>query len=282
MENRDNRMTDERLAAAVKTATERYRPDQVVLFGPAASGTMTEHDQIDMLLITREHVDGRVQEQIMRVNEDTVDLLIMDAEAAESRRRTAGSVQHEALSRGRTVHCKDNRPPLVAIGPSRLSSEDGTVTSNKLDPALSADFLELALHLSRISDTANIHDGIRCDRRYEAVKQCLKGLITAKGRECHKNSRMLNELWIAAESEGERIPVVRDESLLDQLTSYTDRNDGGPDDNDKNRRLLADTESMTESLLRYAEEAIPRLSAETLRALAETPKLVKPSLDESR
>ena len=41
----------DRLAAAVNAVADRYDPDQIILFGSAARGEMTEGSDIDLLVI---------------------------------------------------------------------------------------------------------------------------------------------------------------------------------------------------------------------------------------
>ena len=48
---RQGHLEAQRLAAAIKAVTTQYDPDQVILFGSAARGTMTEDSDIDLLLI---------------------------------------------------------------------------------------------------------------------------------------------------------------------------------------------------------------------------------------
>ena len=73
-----------RLAAAVKAVVARYEPDQVILFGSAARGTMTEESDIDLLLIKadykgKSHLDRRS----LRIDGNRLDILTMSPEEAE-------------------------------------------------------------------------------------------------------------------------------------------------------------------------------------------------------
>ena len=274
---RKGHLTAERLAAAIKAVTTRYTPEQVILFGSAARGTMTEESDIDLLLITTDH-DNRngIKRESLWLNGDELDVLTMSPEAAEEHRRTAATVQNEALSQGRTVHCKSGKKPLVPTGPSWMTSKDGMVKSSKLKPDESSWFIEQAEIHWETSNNPSVHKEIRCYHRHEAMEQCLKSLITAQGRR-FDHTHNLGDLWTSAEAEGKTIPAARNGKLLERLAKYSEHGQYDEPDSDNDHKTLQDSEKTGEAIIRYTRDAIPRLSLETIKALAATPKLIKPS-----
>ena len=274
---RQGHLEAQRLAAAIKAVTTQYDPDQVILFGSAARGTMTEDSDIDLLLIrANQRGTNRIERESLRLNGDELDMLTMSPKVAEQHRRTAATVQYEALSQGRTVHCKSGKKPLVPTGPSWMTSEDGMVKSTKLKPDESSWFLEQAEMHWETSINPSVHKGIRCYHRHQAIEQCLKGIITAQGRE-FDHIHKLDKLWTSAEAEGEKIPSPRDDKLLERLTEYAERGRYKKPDEAKAHATLEDSNKLGETIMQHTRDAIPRLSRETMITLAATPKLIKPS-----
>ena len=274
---RQGHLKAERLAAAIKAVTTQYKPDQVILFGSAARGTMTEDSDIDLLLIKTDHNEGnQIERDSLRLNGDRLDVLTMNPEEAERHRRTAATVHHEALTQGRTVHCMNGTKPLVPVGPSWMTSENGMVKSTKLNPDESSRFLYRAENHWKTSNNPDNHEEIRCYNRHQAIEQCLKGLITAQGRK-FDHTHNLDELWTSTEAEGKKIPAPRDDKLLKRLTKYAEGGRYDKPDSDKDHKTLKDSEKVGEAIIRYSRDAIPHLSHETKKALAKTPKLIKPS-----
>ena len=92
------RLEADRLAAAVNTVAERYDPDQIILFGSAARGEMTEDSDIDLLVINdHEHPEAMRRER-MRANGDRIDVVQMRREDVEHHRRTAATIQEAVLT----------------------------------------------------------------------------------------------------------------------------------------------------------------------------------------
>ena len=269
------RLDADRLAAAVDAVAERYDPDQIILFGSAARGEMTEGSDIDLLVINDHGHPEAVRRERMRVNGDRIDVVQMRREDLERQRRTAATIQEAALSQGITVLLKSGGCRAVATGQSWFTDESGRVKSTKLKPDQSARFLENAEYHWRDSN-ADIYTKTRCHLRHQAVEQCLEGLITAQGRS-FKHVHELNELWTAAESEGEPVRAPRDDAVMRRLAEYAGDGRYADDDPDADRRMLADSRELVDKVVMYSREAIPRLTRDTNAALGKTPKLRKPT-----
>ena len=266
------RLEADRLAAAVNAVAERYDPDQIILFGSAARGEMTEDSDIDLLVINdHEHPEAMRRER-MRANGDRIDVVQMRREDVERHRRTAATIQEAALSQGITVLLKRNGHQSVATGQSWFTDESGMVKSTKLKPNESARFLRRAIKKWNGSNLTENDDETRCYLRHQAVEQCLKGLVTAQGRS-FKHIHELDELWTAAESEGELIQAPRDEAIMERLSAYAGDGRYEEEDPDADRQMLADSEELVDKVVNYSREAIPRLTRDTNAALAKTPKL---------
>jgi predicted nucleotidyltransferase/HEPN domain-containing protein len=263
----------------VKAAAERYQPDQVILFGSAARGEMTEHSDIDLLVIKLDHpTTSRIQHDTLRINGDQLDILTMNPRHAEAHRRTAATVQERALAEGITVHLPGPGREPVPVGQSWFTDEDGMVRTTKLKPDKSKQFLDRAETRWRTSNVEENDEELRCYLRHQCLEQALKGIVTAQGRN-FQHTHKLHELWTDAETDGETIRAARDDKLLARLTRYatTGRYDAPKVDEDK--RTLAESQNLVEDVLNHAREAIPRLTRETNAILANTPHLAKPSAE---
>lgn len=273
--NRNGYPAPDRLAAAVEAVVARYDPDQVILFGSAARGTMTENSDIDLLVIKSDHKNS-LEREILEINGDSVDILTTNPEEAERYRLTAATVHHEALLDGRTVHYKNWNQPPVPVGPSWWSSEDGMIKSTMLYPDRAGDYLYRAEgHWQDSNNTGNRREN-RCYHRHQAIEHCLKGLIIAQGRS-FKHSHELNRLWDDTEAEGKKIPVPKDRELLARLTKYAQTSRYETLDDARDRQMLKESRNFVEAIIRHGQETIPRLSRETKQTLAGTPKMIKPS-----
>ena len=126
------RLDADRLAAAVDAVAERYDPDQIILFGSAARGEMTEGSDIDLLVINDHGHAEAVRRERMRVNGDRIDVVQMRREDLERQRRTAATIQEAALSQGITVRasCEKRVRPSFCLRPrGERGSADGTQRS---------------------------------------------------------------------------------------------------------------------------------------------------------
>ena len=269
------RLEADRLAAAVNAVADLYDPDQIILFGSAARGEMTEGSDIDLLVINDHGHPEVMRRERMRVNGDRIDIVRMRREDLERRRRTAATLQEVALSQGITVLLKSSYQ-AVATGQSWFTDKSAIVKSSKLKPDGSARFLQRAVKRWNASNLTENDDETRCYLRHQAVEQCLKGLTTAQGRS-FKHVHELNELWSAAESDGEPVQAPRDDAVMKRLAEYAGDGRYAEEDPDADRQMLADSQKLVDKIVSYSLEAIPRLTRDTNTALAKTPKLMKPT-----
>ena len=128
------------LATAVNAVADRYDPDQIILFGSAARGEMTEYSDIDLLVINDHRHPEAMRRERMRLNGDRIDVVQMRRDDVERQRRTAATLQEAALSQGITVLLKSDGRQAVATGQSWFTDESGIVKSSKLKPNESARF----------------------------------------------------------------------------------------------------------------------------------------------
>ncbi len=265
-------LESDRLAAAVNMVAERYNPDQIILFGSAARGEMTDDSDIDLLVIKNHGRPGTMHRDRIRLNGDRIDVVQMKREDVVLHRRTAATIQAAALSEGITVLSRANGLTAVPTGESWFTDESGMVKSSKLKPDESARFLRRAVKKWNSSNLAENDDETRCYLRHQAVEQCLKGLITAQGRS-FKHVHELDELWTTAESEGELIQAARDDTVIERLAEYAGHGRYAEEDPDADQRMLADSQELVDKVVSYSQEAIPRLTRDTNAALSKTPKL---------
>ncbi|MCY4510585.1 MAG: nucleotidyltransferase domain-containing protein [Acidobacteria bacterium] len=267
----------ERLAAAVDAVAERYDPDQIILFGSAAPGEMRDYSDIDLLLIGDHGHPATMCREKMRLDGDRIDVVRMRREDIERHRRTAATLPESALREGWTVLLKRDSPQAVATGESWFTDATGTVTSRKLRPDQSMQFLERGRRKWITSNSPEIDDESRCELRHEAVNTCLRGLILAQGR-IFDYFHKLEELWDAAESDGEAIPAPRDDAILERLAGYArELMDDREVDPEVDSQMLADSEELVRKVVAYSREAIPRMTRDTNAALAKTPRIRKPT-----
>ena len=265
-----------RLRRAVAAAAAAYDPDQVILFGSGARGTMGPNSDIDLLIVKAEYdADRRAEPGMIEADGDEIDIVIMGPERLESRRRRAGTIEQEALEDGVTVYVNGGtRRPVVASG-GRIGAGDATVRKSKLEPEQSAVFLRDGLRHWGDSRNTTVAAQSRCEHRQQAFEHALKGLTTAQGERV-KHGHSLSALWDRAESAGERIPVERDEAVLEKLKMYA-----GSDryllaeDRARDELTLAESDGIGRELIEHAKEAIPRLARRTraeLTRAAEEPR----------
>lgn len=268
----------DRLTATVNAVQERYDPDQIILFGSAARGEMTEHSDIDLLLIRDDGFDKRMRRDRIELNGDQIDVIQMTLSDVERHRRTAARLQEAALREGITVLVKNNGRAAVPTGESCFTDESGMVKTTKLKPDESPRFLRRAINKWNGSNSTDNDDETRCYLRHQTIEQCLKGLITAQGlrfRHIHE----LDTLWTTAESEGELIPARRNDTMLKRLGEYAGDGRYGAEDPEADQRMLAESRELVEAVLVHSQEAIPRLTRNTNAVLAKTPQLRKPTAE---
>ena len=100
---------DERLIAEDGRRLSQAAPDaQVILFGSAARGELTEDSDVDFLVIERD-VEDRHAEQVrlsreLRSLRFPVDVIVVSRRYADEWGGAKGSMVHAALTEGRVVH----------------------------------------------------------------------------------------------------------------------------------------------------------------------------------
>ena len=268
--------TAEQLMAAVEAVKTRWEPEEIILFGSAARGTMHERSDIDLLVITNQNGSRNdFQREWLDINGKRLDIVMMTAAQAELHRRTAARVQQSALEEGVIIHHRGRGAPPVPVGRSFFTNESGMVKSSKLKPDESHTFLKRAEKHWKTSNGQENDNEIRCYHRHQAIEQSLKGLITAQG-ESFEHLHDLNELWDQAEKSGEQIPAQRDNELLKNLTEYAGNWRYEAEDPERDLRIVQGSEKLTADVIDHVREAIPRLARKTGERLKETPRLVKP------
>lgn len=83
-------------------------PQRIVLFGSAATGTMTRHSDLDLLVITSEEgpirrIRARIRTALFGL-EIPVDLVVMRPEDFEATRELIGGIAYPAARSGKTVY----------------------------------------------------------------------------------------------------------------------------------------------------------------------------------
>jgi len=111
------------LAEVVRRVVEACQPESIVLFGSAARGEMTEHSDLDLLVIKGgKYNQHRVHETIAQSLygiDFAVDLILATPETIERYRDSWCLVYYPALREGRIIYGKRTtgrrRPPRVVV-----------------------------------------------------------------------------------------------------------------------------------------------------------------------
>jgi len=100
---------DEALTAEiVRRVVETIRPERIILFGSAATGTMTRDSDIDLLILKRPPVDPRKDSH--RVREALrglgfpFDIIIMAVQRFEETKDVIGGIAYPARKYGKVVY----------------------------------------------------------------------------------------------------------------------------------------------------------------------------------
>ena len=198
------------LRAAIEAIVSRLEPDQIILFGSAARGEMTDDSDLDLLVIKNGQSDAdelHIGRSCGR-NGLEMDVIVTSSATAEASRPYAGNVKGHALETGRTVYAKKDFEP-IATGPTLTRVGGRMVQRTLYKPDHAGRFLARAERKWGIATTTKLHPADRCENLQAAMEQALKGLIVAQGRHVeHRHD--LNRLWDEAERDGERIAVSRD------------------------------------------------------------------------
>ena len=209
----------EELRRAIEGVVAGLAPDQVILFGSAARGDLTERSDLDLLVI--KEADGADEERrsplsLTDVARD-VDILVSTRTAAEAARDYAGDVRGDAVETGITVYTREGFD-AIRTGPTYLDDRK-VVRRTLFRPDHAPEFLDRAERKWRIANSPQLHPADRCENLQAAMEQALKGLSVAQGRRIvHRHD--LNAIWDDAEEDGEQIAATRNKTDLDNLTRY--------------------------------------------------------------
>lgn len=270
-----------RLTRAVKMAVERYDPDQVILFGSAARGEMSEHSDIDLIVIKESpSPQNECSRERLDCHGDRLDIVTMNRAAAERHRLTAATLQHEALEQGKTVHLRRGGGEPVPVGPSAFTDPSGMTRTTRLRPDEAEALLGIAEEHWTTSNITAIPDRIRCCHRQQTAEHCLKALITAQGRE-FTHTHDLTALHSAAQNDGKHVPIKGDKKLPGRLTAYARHRRYTVSPTGVDRQMLIQSNAPVGGLLEFTRETVPKWTRETNRMLAATPNvsLEPPSAD---
>ncbi len=208
------------LRITIAAVVAQLEPDQIVLFGSAARGEMTEHSDLDLLVIKEPNGQpgGRHHRLNLENTRHDVDILLSTRAAAEAGREYAGDVHGIALETGRTVYTRRGFKPLET-GPTHILDGTTMVRKTLFKPDHAHEFLARAERKWAIAGEPHRHPADRCEMLQAAMEQALKGLTIAQGRQiAHRHD--LDRLWQDAERDGERIGATRHKDDLDRLTLY--------------------------------------------------------------
>ncbi len=259
----------EELRAAVETVVARLHPDQIILFGSGARGELSEHSDLDLLVIKEpDRGDGEQHHRLTcRETRREIDVFVSSGSQAAAGREYAGNVRGRALETGRTLYTRTGFRP-IETGPTYVL--DGTervrVQRTRYKPDRAYSFLARAERKWGIAGEPRRHPADRCENLQASMEQALKGLIIAQGRHIERKHD-LNALWDDAERDGGRIAAARNEPDLNKLSlyagiyQYEDPTDGTPETTwDATRTTGAD-------VLAHARSRIPALVNETKERL---------------
>ena len=100
----DDTLTDE-LVRRILTAA---KPDRIILFGSAATGTMTRDSDIDLLVIEPE--PGNTRDQSVKIRRSLgevgypIDVIVMSTERFEDTKNIFGGIAYPAHKYGRVLY----------------------------------------------------------------------------------------------------------------------------------------------------------------------------------
>ena len=255
------------LRAAVETVLSKLNPDQIILFGSGARGEMTEHSDLDLLVI-KEATDASGAGHHRWRNGTTrrdIDVFVSTRTDAERAREYAGNARGSAVETGRTIYTRPGFTP-IETGP-RQARETAMGTQRTLfRPDRAFEFLSRAERKWARANRPDEHPTDRCEDLQAAMEQALKGLTIAQGRQI-THTHNLNVLWDDAEKDGERIAGNRDAEQLEKLSlyagvyQYEDPTDGSPE------KTWDATKDTGRNVVSHARTRIPTLVEQTRRRL---------------
>jgi len=100
----DQRLVEEIVARVLGVA----RPVRVVLFGSAATGTMTKDSDIDLLVVEEQSTDLRRESlrirRALRGLGHAIDVIVMSQDRFEATKDVIGGIAYPAHRYGRVIH----------------------------------------------------------------------------------------------------------------------------------------------------------------------------------
>ena len=101
-------ISEERIQEAVRLLKEAASPVKIILFGSYARGDISEHSDLDFLVVEKELKARRMEmvrlRRILSPLRMPVDIIVVSANAFEDWADTPGTVIYEAASEGRVVY----------------------------------------------------------------------------------------------------------------------------------------------------------------------------------
>lgn len=265
----------ERLQAAVAMVVEKLKPDQIILFGSAARNEMSDHSDLD-LLVLKEHDDTRSRihhdHWTCPASGDQLDVIVMDRATAERHRQSASHLQGAALEEGRTLYVRKGITP-TRTGPTYSWDGKQMARATRFKPEHSNKLLQTAERRWRTANREE-HPADRCKFLQESMEHAFKALITARGLRV-QHTHDINELWQQAEAGGERIRAIRDPEPLKKLSNYASGwRYALPADEDP-AKTWAENRLTGEDILNHARSRVPQLIQETQNHLSTLKRLAE-------
>ncbi len=260
--------SSERLEAAIAMVVKELQPDQIILFGSAARNEMSDHSDLD-LLVLKEHGDTRSpihhNHWTCPASGDQLDVIVMNRATAERHRQSASHLQGAALEEGRTLYVRKGITP-TPTGPTYTWDGEQMVRTTKFTPDHANELLQTAERRWRTTNREE-HPVDRCKFLQEAMEHAFKALITAEGRRV-QHTHDINELWKQAEADGERIQANRQPEPLKKLSNYAGSwRYALPADEDPTK-TWSDNRLTGEDVLNHARRRVPQLIQETQHRLS--------------
>jgi len=92
----------------VRRITESARPDYVILFGSAASGSMTPDSDIDLLVLIPDVLNSREEGRRLRASlagiEIPIDIVVMRTDRFEETKDIVGGIAYPASKYGKVIY----------------------------------------------------------------------------------------------------------------------------------------------------------------------------------
>lgn len=96
------------IAQIVGLLVEAGGPDRIILFGSAATGTMTPDSDVDLLVLERDPGDARREMTRLRLAlwdvDRPIDLVVMPTDRFEATKHVVGGIAYPAHRYGRVIY----------------------------------------------------------------------------------------------------------------------------------------------------------------------------------